>query len=205
MINPEILEAEAEGIFTSVPDHAQDSESVMVYPDLLKFLKQKQWKLMSGHSPTSRYTDDFRSRLTTDAHFVRCKVDTTKNFVKLILFEPIETHIMMVKVPNLEEKIKNKISAENLEETLEGRVFCTTMGHEIKKPSQMVKNETRFGLLILPRGIQPDDQQVKNMQTKFQQVHFQDNTFQKAETLTEPYFRNGNPYKIKPKVVDKKV
>ena len=29
MINPEILEVEAEGIFTSVPDHAQDSESIM--------------------------------------------------------------------------------------------------------------------------------------------------------------------------------
>ena len=72
MINPEILEVEAEGIFTSVPDHAQDSESVMVYPDLLKFLKQKQWKLMSGHSPTSRYTDDFRSRLTTGRHRFYC-------------------------------------------------------------------------------------------------------------------------------------
>ena len=185
MINPDILEVEAEGIFNSVPDHAKDSESVMVYPDLLEFLKQKEWKLMSGHSllvttghsPTNRYTDYYRSTLISDATYVNCKVDTTKNFVKLIFFQPRETHIMIVKVPNLEEKIKNKLSAEDLEKAMGGKWYCTTSGFEIKEISQMGENEPRNGLLILPPGIQPDDQQVKNMQQKLKKVFFQDDNF----------------------------
>ena len=182
MINPDILEVEAEGIFNSVPDHAKDSESVMVYPDLLEFLKQKQWQLMSGHSLTTRYTDYilyFRNTLISDATYVNCKVDTTKNFVKLIFFQPVETHVMIVKVPNLEEKIKNKLSAEDLEKTMGGKWYCTTtFGFEIKEFSQMGENERRSGLLFLPRGIQPDDPQIKNMQQcakQLDQVIFQAN------------------------------
>ena len=148
MIDPEIQ------IINTVinTDHAQDSESVMVYPDLLQFLKQTPWRQLSGHSSTNQYIDNFRSRLETDADFFRCKVDMTENVAKLTLLEPIESHIVMLKVPDLEEKVKNKISAENLENTLKRKVLCLTPGFEIVEPTQMVEDVPRCGFIILPRG-----------------------------------------------------
>ena len=148
MVDPEIQIINTE-INT---DHAKDSESVMVYPDLLKFLKQNQWRQMSGHSCTEQYIKNFRSRLEIDADFFSCKVDITENVVKLTLLEPIESHIMMLKVPDLEEKVKNKISAENLENTLKRKVLCLTPGFQIVEPTQMVEGVPRRGFIILPRG-----------------------------------------------------
>ena len=153
MVDPEIQIINVE-IST---DHAADSEPDMVYPDLFQFLKQTPWKQMNALMlPHGKYIDDFRSRFETDAesdmaYFVRCKVDITKNIVKLILMES-ELHILTLKVSNLEEKTNNKISAENLEKTLERKVFCLTPGLELVEPTQMVEGDPRYGFITVPRG-----------------------------------------------------
>ena len=134
-------------------DHANyDSESVMVYPDLFQFLKQTPWRVVNTFAvPHDRYLHDLRHQLQSDADFVFCKVDTTKNIVKLILMES-ESHILMLKVSNLEEKIKNKISAENLERTLGRKVYCMTPGFELVEPTQMVEGVPRVGFMTVPLG-----------------------------------------------------
>ena len=134
-------------------DHANyDSESVMVYPDLFQFMKQTPWRVMNTLTvPHVRYLHNLRHQLQSDADFVFCKVDTTKNIVKLILMES-ESHILMLKVSNLEEKIKNKISAENLERTLGRKVFCMTPGFELVEPTQMVEGVPRRGFMTVPLG-----------------------------------------------------
>lgn len=100
-------------------DYVKNSDPIQKYPDLLQYLKTNPWRTMSGHSCTKAYMDKFKNALDTESEEVRCTIQQTRNFVKLILLSPKEysairlADCLLVKIPFIKDKIKH-ISAEKM-------------------------------------------------------------------------------------------
>ena len=121
MIQPEIQVDTSEWNEIKPVDYTKIADPIQMYPDLMTFLKNNPWRLMSGHSCVPSYMDKFKENLNDRPELIRCIIQAPRNFVKLILLTPPEcSHIqladcLMVKVPFVKEKTKRTVSAETFQ------------------------------------------------------------------------------------------
>ena len=160
-------------------DYVQLSDPVQKYPDLYNFLKNNPWRVMSGHSCTQAYMDKFKRALDTKSENLRCTIQQTRNFVKLILLTPAElsavrlADCLLVKVPFIKDKTKYTVSAETYKHdssdedspsTLRSYAgyagsLCNNIGleeeiftdFEIEETVEMVQQWVRMGFCQPPR------------------------------------------------------
>ena len=158
-------------------DYMRLSDPVQKYPDLYRYLQKSPWRIMSGHSCTKAYMDKFKRALELKSENLRCTIQKSRNFVKLILLTPAElsairlADCLLVKVPFIKDKIKYTVSAEtqNLESTDSDTPLrsysgyagslCNNIGvdeetytdFEIEETVEMVQEWIRMGFCQKPR------------------------------------------------------